>query len=201
MNIYPPCKPSFGSILTLATLSIGLGFGVAFAADEDAAPQAHSDGLGAVVSDTIITGKVKAKFVGEDSLTNSQIIVTTTNGVVTLKGSATSQDAANIALEDAKAVEGVKSVDNELTTPHSNKTLAKTKRVMSDSWITTKVKSVLLADNVGNGVDVTVETTHGVVALKGALPNQNAIDHVKELAGQVESVKSVDTTKLVVARK
>ncbi|HEY7985445.1 MAG TPA: BON domain-containing protein [Methylophilaceae bacterium] len=200
-TLYPPCKPSFGSMLTLASLSIGLGFGVAFAAGDDDGPQAHSDGLGAAVSDTFITGKVKAKFVGEDSLNNSQIVVTTTNGVVTLKGSASSQQAADIALEDAKTVEGVKSVDNELTTPHSNKTLAKTKRVMSDSWITTKVKSVLLADNVGNGVDVTVETTHGVVVLKGALPSQNAIDHVKDLAEQVESVKSVDTTQLVVAHK
>lgn len=200
MNIYPPCKPSFSSLLTVSSLVVGLGFSVAYAADETA-PQAHSDGLGAVVSDTVITGKVKAKFMGEDGLGKSQIVVNTTNGVVTLKGSASSQEAMNIAIEDANAVDGVRSVDNELTTPNSNKTMEKTKRVMSDSWITTKVKSAILADNVGNGVDVSVETKHGVVVLSGALPNQNAIDHVKNLAQRVDSVKSVDTEALIVAHK
>jgi hyperosmotically inducible periplasmic protein len=200
MNIYLPRKPAFSSLLTVASLAVGLGFSVAYAADE-AAPQARSDGLGAVVSDTVITGKVKAKFMGEDGLSKSQITVTTTNGVVTLKGSASSQEAMNIAIEDANAVEGVKSVDNELSTPETSQTLAKTKRVMADSWITTKVKSALLADSVSNGVDVSVKTVHGVVVLKGALPSQDAIEHVKNIAQRVDSVKSVDTGALIVAHK
>jgi hyperosmotically inducible protein len=127
--------------------------------------------------------------------------VTTTNGVVTLDGTASSQEAANVAVADTSAVEGVKSVDNNLITPGSNKTIAKTKRIVSDSWITTKVKSLIFADNVSNGVDVSVATVHGVVVLKGALPDQNAIDHVKYLATQVNRVKSVDTTNLVIARQ
>ena len=86
-------------------------------------------------------------------------------------------------------------------TPNSSKSLEKTKRVMSDSWITAKVKSAILADNVGNGVDVSVETMYGVVVLTGTLPNQNAIDHVKNIARRVDSVKSVISDELVVARK
>ena len=199
MNMYPPCNPSFSNLLTLATLATGLAFGVAYAAAEDAAPQAHSDGLGAVVSDTIITAKVKSRFMGEGSLGQSHVMVATTNGVVTLTGSVSSQQAMDVALVDANAVEGVKSVDNELTTPHSNKTLHKTRRLMADSWTTTKVKSAILADNFGNGVDVSVTTRHGVVVLKGALPNQNTVDHVKNIAERVNNVKSVDTSRLFVA--
>ncbi len=201
MHIYPPCKPSFSGLVAVASMTAGLVFTVAYAAGDDTAPQAHSDGLGAVVSDTVITAKVKAKFMGEDSLGRSQIVVTTTNGIVTLKGTVTSQQGMDVALQDANTVDGVRSVDNELSTPHSNKALAKTRRFMSDSWITTKVKSVILADKVGNGVDVSVETTHGVVVLKGALPDQNAIDHVKVIAERVNDVKSVDTDGLVVAHQ
>jgi hyperosmotically inducible protein len=183
-------------------LSIWLGFATIDAvATETSVPQAYSDGLEAIVTDTAITARVKTRLLGEDNLGNSSIRVTTTNGVVTLDGTASSREAANVAVADTSAVEGVKSVDNNLITPGSNKTIAKTKRIVSDSWITTKVKSLIFADNVSNGVDVSVATVHGVVVLKGALPDQNAIDHVKYLATQVNRVKSVDTTNLVIARQ
>ncbi|WP_019936772.1 BON domain-containing protein [Bordetella sp. FB-8] len=71
-----------------------------------------------------------------------------------------------------------------------------TEHVASDSWITTKVKSELLADSVSKGFDVGVETTHGVVALSGKLANSGAIDHVKQIAQSVQGVKSVDTSAL-----
>jgi hyperosmotically inducible protein len=203
MNTIPPCKPSLGGMLTVGSLTVAMGFGIAFAADsnDSSAPQAHSNDLGAAISDTVITGHVKVKLLDEESLSKSNIMVTTTNGVVTLKGTAFNQDAINVAVADAGAVDGVKSVDNNLTTPSSSKTLAKTKRLVADSWTTTKVKAVLLADNVGNGMGVSVKTIRGVVVLKGALPNQNAVDHVKDLAEQIDSVKSVDAKALVVARK
>jgi len=75
----------------------------------------------------------------------------------------------------------------------------KTKRVASDSWITTKVKSELLADSVTKGFDISVETDHGVVTLSGSLKSQDAISHAKTLAAKVKGVKSVDTTALKVA--
>jgi hyperosmotically inducible protein len=39
----------------------------------------------------------------------------------------------------------------------------------------------------------------GVVALTGSLASQRAIDHVKDVAGKVKDVKSVDTSALVLA--
>jgi hyperosmotically inducible protein len=197
-------KPSFHRSLIIAGLAVGLGFTTLDASADNPtpqAPQAHSKDLGTAVSDTVITAKLKAKLLSEDSLGKSSIMVTTTNGVVTLDGSATDEDAVALALSDANSIEGVRSVDNNLSTPNSNKTLNKTKRVMSDSWITTKVKSVILADSVTNGVDVSVKTIHGVVVLKGALPDQDVIDHVKNLAARVDSVKSVDATALVIAHR
>ena len=67
--------------------------------------------------------------------------------------------------------------------------------------ITAKVKSELLADSIAKGMDVNVETVHGVVVLKGTLANQDAIDHVKDIAEKVKGVKSVDTSALTVTGK
>ena len=70
---------------------------------------------------------------------------------------------------------------------------------MSDSWITTKVKSEILANSVSKAFKVHVKTKHGVVTLKGKLPNQDAVDLVKMIAEKVKGVQSVDATGLLVA--
>lgn len=202
MNITSFGKASFRNTLIAAGLVVGLGIGTAYAASDDAsAPKAHSEGMGAAISDTAITTKVKSKLMGDKRLKKSDISVTTTNGVVTLEGTASDSKAKSTAAALAKSVKGVKSVDNNLTTPGSSKAGAETKQAVSDSWITTKVKSELLADSVSKGFDVSVETTDGVVVLKGALANRDAIDHVKDVAGKVKGVKSVDTSGLTVEGK
>lgn len=73
-------------------------------------------------------------------------------------------------------------------------------QAVSDTWITTKIKSVLLADSEAKGLDVNVNTKDGVVTLEGELTSQAAIDHVKVLAMDVEGVKAVNTTALTVSR-
>jgi hyperosmotically inducible protein len=119
--------------------------------------------------------------------------------VVTLSGTATGSKAEYAAESLAKSVDGVKSVDDELHTPTSSKLASNTQHAVSDSWITTKVKSELVADSVSKGFDVTVVTTHGVVVLTGKLANQEAIEHVKHVTEEVDGVKSVDTSGLYIA--
>ena len=209
MNMTSKNTSSFRNVLIIAGLAAFLGAGTVAAATQDAdVPQAHSDGMGAAITDTAITAKVKVKLMSEQGLKKSDISVTTTNGVVTLEGSASSSKAKDLAEAATKSVEDVKSVDNSLKTPASSKaaaktrdTVAKTKRVVTDSWITTKVKSEILADSISKGFEVSVETVHGVVVLKGTLANQDAIDHVKDIAGKVDGVKSVETSDLTVAGK
>jgi hyperosmotically inducible protein len=147
----------------LTTIGVATGLGlclVANAATSDTGPTAHSDSVGAAISDTAITAKVKSSFLGDDRLKGSHIKVITTNGVVTLTGSATGSDSKAAAEELAKNVDGVKSVDDELTTAAGkgsmHKAVAKTERVGSDSWITTKVKSEIMADSMSKGFKVSV---------------------------------------------
>ena len=75
---------------------------------------------------------------------------------------------------------------------------SKAERAVTDSWITTKVKSEILANSVSKAFKVGVTTKQGVVALDGKLPNKDAIDLVKMIAEKVKGVKSVDTSALVV---
>lgn len=75
----------------------------------------------------------------------------------------------------------------------------KTESVMSDTWITTKVKSEILANSMSKAFKVGVTTKHGVVLLSGKLPNQDAIDLVKMTAEKVKGVKSVDVSGLSIA--
>jgi len=195
-------KNTWRKALLIAGFAAGLGAVTASTYADTDSPTPHSDGVGAAITDTAITAKVKAALTG-DQLKHSDVSVTTTNGVVTLTGSAAGTDAKSYAEAQTKSVDGVKSVDDELTTPSSGATsakihhaAAKTKRVASDSWITTKVKSGILADSVSKGFDVSVTTKHGVVMLKGTLANDDAVAHVKDIASQVKGVKSVDTSML-----
>jgi hyperosmotically inducible protein len=181
-----------------ASLGVCLVTGAAVA--DDTTPTAHSDSAGAAIGDAAITTKVKAKYLGDDRLKGSHIKVTTTNGVVTLTGSAPNAGSKSAAEELAGDVSGVKSVDDQLATPatqgSAHKAVAKTERVGSDSWITTKVKSEIMADSVSKGFKVSVKTVNGVVMLSGVLPNDDAVAHVKDLAEKVEGVKSVKASQL-----
>lgn len=202
MHITAFGKHSLRNATIVASLVVGLGFGTAVAASDDAsAPKAHSDGISATLSDTAITAQVKSKLMGDNRLEKSDISVTTTNGVVTLEGSASSSEAKSSAEKLAKSVEGVKSIDNSLNIPGSNETANKSKRAVSDSWITTKVKSEIFADSFSKGFNVGVKTTLGVVELSGSLENEEAINHVKDIAGKVEGVKSVNTAALIIESK
>ena len=187
----------------MTAIGVASGLGLCLAAGaawSDSAPTAHSDSVGAAISDSAITTKVKASYLGDDRLKGSHVKVTTTNGVVTLTGSATGSTSKAAAEELAKQVDGVKSVDDELTAPASSgtahKAVAKTERVGSDSWITTKVKSEIMADSVSKGFKVSVKTVNGVVMLSGVLPSNDAVAHVKDIAGKIEGVKSVETSQL-----
>jgi osmotically-inducible protein OsmY len=70
---------------------------------------------GEVITDGWITTRVHSKFVGEDLLKGSDINVDTNDHVVTLKGTVMSAAARARAVAQAKEVEGVHRVIDQLT--------------------------------------------------------------------------------------
>ena len=67
---------------------------------------------------------------------------------------------------------------------------------VSDTWITTKVKSTLLTTDGVAGTDINVSTTNGVVTLAGVLDSQAAVDRAVQVTREIEGVVSVDTRAL-----
>jgi osmotically-inducible protein OsmY len=62
---------------------------------------------------------------------------------------------------------------------------------VDDSVITTKVKSLLAADDFLKSFEISVETYKGIVQLSGFVDSQKAIDKAGEIASGVGGVKSV----------
>ncbi|MCQ8982050.1 molecular chaperone OsmY [Escherichia albertii] len=66
--------------------------------------------------DTAITSEIKAKLLADDTVPSRHVNVETTDGVVQLSGTVDSQAQSDHAESIAKAVDGVKSVKNDLKT-------------------------------------------------------------------------------------
>jgi osmotically-inducible protein OsmY len=60
-----------------------------------------------------------------------------------------------------------------------------------NSVITSKVKSLLAADDFLKSFNISVETYKGVVQLTGFVDSQGAVDKAGQIAGSVKGVKSV----------
>ena len=66
------------------------------------------------MSDRAITARVQARFLADEMVRGESINVETKDRVVTLKGTVNSKEAFEQAVRAAEAVDGVKSVINEL---------------------------------------------------------------------------------------
>src|SRR5579863_4216210 len=116
-------------VATSVSVILGAG-GLALAAAPASTDSSAS--VGAAIGDTAITTKVKAKFATDDRLKNSDISVTTNNGVVTLTGAASSSGAKEAAESLASNVSGVKTVNNQLTAPSATSELGSKARHASE---------------------------------------------------------------------
>ena len=96
-------------LLVAATLSAPI---IAIAQDADS-DRSHPE---AFVKDSVITSKIKTKLAAEHVQSLGRIHVDTdANGVVWLRGTAKTQDAADLAVSLARGTEGVKDVRSHIT--------------------------------------------------------------------------------------
>lgn len=76
---------------------------------------------------------------------------------------------------------------------------AESQQPASDTWITTKVKSDMLATDNVPGSDIKVETKNGVVWLSGLVKTQAEKDKAVSVAKGIEGVKKVEVANLKVS--
>jgi osmotically-inducible protein OsmY len=68
---------------------------------------------------------------------------------------------------------------------------------VDDSVITTKVKSLLAADDFLKSFEISVETYKGSVQLSGFVSSQQAVDKAGQITRSVKGVKSVKNDLIV----
>lgn len=73
------------------------------------------------------------------------------------------------------------------------------KNSLQDTWLTSKTKIALAADERVKGTQVSVETSKSVVTLRGKVDSDNARDAALEVARGVDGVKKVNNDLQVVA--
>lgn len=141
-------------------------------------------------SDTWIRMKVQTALVFHSNVSASKTEVSVKNGVVTLKGEASSSAKRELTTEYAKNVEGVKSVNNmmKLTKPETMG------EKMDDASITAQVKMTLMLHASTSAIRTNVMTQDGVVTVSGKAQNAAEVDLVTKLAEEVSGVLKVNNT-------
>ena len=72
-----------------------------------------------------------------------------------------------------------------------------TGELIDDSVITTKIKSLLAADDLLKAFQISVETRKGIVQLSGFVNSQSAVNKAGSIANSVKGVKSVKNDLIV----
>lgn len=154
----------------------------------------------AVYTDAWLIAKVKSTLLFHRNLSATGTEVLAENGVVTLRGEATSEAQKDLATEYAKDVEGAKTVKNEMTVPTvAVKSGAKTMgqkvdavgELIDDASVTALVKATLLSHRSTSALHTTVETKDGMVKLGGKAKNAAEKDLATKIVVDVHGVKSV----------
>jgi len=155
------------------------------------------------VSDGALAKAVTDALTRDAALADSRIVVLSVNkGVVLLTGTAKSLSDHVRALEDVSQVDGVKRVASQIKSPvqfvdselwHDGEyELDLSERfAASDLWITTAVKSQLLAANYTPVYGINVDTRRGSVTLFGVVDSKQARDAVVAETRKVPGVRGV----------
>ena len=146
--------------------------------------------IGSTIDDSLIETKAAVNIAKAhpDLDQNSHVVVASYNGVVLLAGQTPRNEQKQMAEQGASSVQRVKRVHNELQVLQPSSALARS----HDTWLTTKIKTQMLADNSVPGSRIKVITENGIVYLLGLVTRQEgnrATALVQSVAGVQRIVK------------
>ena len=151
---------------------------------KDTSPTANSDAW--------LRDKVKVALLFHRSVSATKTEVEVNDGIVTLRGVAASQSQRELTTEYARDVEGIKSVNNEMTVSESAKKAPRTVgEKIDDASITAQVNMTLLNHRSTSVLNTTVKTKRGVVTVGGKARDTAEKDLVTKLVADINGVKSV----------
>ncbi|MEH6585356.1 MAG: BON domain-containing protein [Halioglobus sp.] len=121
-----------------------------------------------------------------DAFDNAHLVIVSYNGYVLIAGQVASQELKDQATRVAKEVRGVRRIYNELEIAAPSSGMTRT----SDTWITSKVKSFMLANGDIQGNRVKIVTENGVVYLMG-LATRDEAERIAAEAADTSGVQRV----------
>lgn len=150
--------------------------------------------------DAWLDGKAETTLLLNTNLNSFDINTDVENQVVTLTGSVNNDLEKSLAEELVSGLDGVKNVNNELTIVNKNKqdTDSDSFAALTDSKITTIVKTRLLMDTHVSGTDIDVATENKTVTLTGHVNSDAEHDLALSIAKNTNDVNHVvDQLKVV----
>lgn len=162
-----------------AAILAGATVGGAIVYDKRSLKTMHSDQHAANVAQYWINNDPKLKG-------HAHISVSVFNQVALLVGQAQTEELRQRAYKIVKKVKDVKRIYNAITIAGATSELQRT----SDTWITGKVKTVLLSTPGLKSNDLKIVTENGVVYLMGSVSRQQA-DIATNAARRVQGVTKV----------
>ena len=143
--------------------------------------------VGHAIDDVGIEAKITNKFLQSTNRDLAgKISAKSTEGVVVLTGKTQQQETAIEAVRLAWEVAGVREVVNEVQVLDQNPTT-----YPRDAWITTQVKSRLLAEKYIKSVNYNIETVNSTVYVMGIAQDQAELDRALNVVSRVSGVVQV----------
>ena len=150
--------------------------------------------LGAMMDDSSIETTVMVNLnAADDGLRDAHISVISFNGVVLMVGQVPSQELKNLATRIATSNSRVKQVHNELEVAGATTFLSRS----NDAWLSTKLKTLMLANPAVSGLRTKVVTENGVVYLMGLVTQQEAERTVNLVSNAQGVTKVVQAFELI----
>jgi hyperosmotically inducible protein len=153
--------------------------------------------VSSAASDVWITSATKVRLMAADSVSAFDVNVDTRGGVVTLFGSVPTDAARKTAEAEARKVDGVKSVKNQLQVVPASVAAGVEQK---DEQIQSTVKERLGERSELSDADIAVEVKNGVVRLTGSVASQSDRLAALTTARASEGVRSVVGDQLRVER-
>jgi len=148
--------------------------------------------IGAMFDDSSIETSVEVNLnAADEGLKKAHINVISFNGVVLIVGQVASQELKNLATRVANTPTRVKAVHNELEVAGATTFLSRS----NDAFLSTKLKTLMLADPTVSGMRTKVITENGVVYLMGLVTQQEAnlaVDLVSNAKGVTKVVRAFE---------
>lgn len=161
-------------------LAVGAGATVGVAA-------AQEGGVRGAATDTAIRLQITDLWLKHSLDMYARLALTVKEGRVLLTGSVPTADMRVDAVRLAWQADGVRQVINEIQVEGSAGIAA----YVTDSWITSSLKTQMTLDKYIQSINYSVETVNGTVYLMGVAQDQKELNRVMDYARNTKYVKNV----------